>query len=107
MYGYFEVAETAFQIAYQRMGLRSRPRGLAQEVQPRLNERKTKCKNANSEKVIWKVQPSGFGCMGLNFSYGHALSKEESITLVRQAVDRGVTFFDSSQFRGFGDECYF
>jgi hypothetical protein len=41
-----------------------------------------------------EVSAIGFGCMGLNFSYGHALSKEESITLVRQAVDRGVTFFD-------------
>jgi aryl-alcohol dehydrogenase-like predicted oxidoreductase len=36
-----------------------------------------------------EVLAIGFGCMGLNFSYGHALSKEESITLVRQAVDRG------------------
>jgi aryl-alcohol dehydrogenase-like predicted oxidoreductase len=49
----------------------------------------------------------GFGCMGLNFNYGYTLSKEGSITLVRQAVDRGVTFFDSSQSWGFGDECYF
>jgi aryl-alcohol dehydrogenase-like predicted oxidoreductase len=38
--------------------------------------------------------------MGLNFSYGHALSKEESITLVRQAVDRGVTFFDTAEVYG-------
>ena len=37
-----------------------------------------------------EVSAIGFGCMGLNFSYGHALSKEESITLVRQAVGRGV-----------------
>jgi aryl-alcohol dehydrogenase-like predicted oxidoreductase len=29
--------------------------------------------------------------MGLNFSYGHALSNEESVKLIRQAVDRGVT----------------
>jgi len=43
-----------------------------------------------------EVSAIGFGCMGLNFSYGHALSKEESITLVRQAVDRGVTFFDTA-----------
>ena len=44
-----------------------------------------------------EVSAIGFGCMGLNFSYGHALSKEESITLVRQAVDRGVTFFDTAE----------
>jgi aryl-alcohol dehydrogenase-like predicted oxidoreductase len=43
-----------------------------------------------------KVSAIGFGCMGLNFSYGHSLSKEESIKLIRQAVDRGVTFFDTA-----------
>src|ERR1700751_977768 len=47
-----------------------------------------------------EVSAIGFGCMGLNFSYGHALSKEESIMLVRQAVDRGVTFFDTAE--GYG-----
>src|SRR5260221_4777576 len=47
-----------------------------------------------------EVSAIGFGCMGLNFSYGHGLSKEESITLVRQAVDRGVTFFDTAEVYG-------
>jgi aryl-alcohol dehydrogenase-like predicted oxidoreductase len=47
-----------------------------------------------------EVSAIGLGCMGLNFSYGHALSKEESITLVRQAVDRGVTFFDTAEVYG-------
>src|SRR5271156_2952852 len=47
-----------------------------------------------------EVSAIGFGCMGLNFSYGHALSKKEAITLVRQAVDRGVTFFDTAEVYG-------
>jgi aryl-alcohol dehydrogenase-like predicted oxidoreductase len=47
-----------------------------------------------------EVSAIGFGCIGLNFSYGHALSKEESITLVRQAVDHGVTFFDTAEVYG-------
>src|SRR6202162_3659695 len=47
-----------------------------------------------------EVSAIGFGCMGLNFSYGHALSKEESITLVRQAVERGVAFFDTAEVYG-------
>jgi aryl-alcohol dehydrogenase-like predicted oxidoreductase len=38
--------------------------------------------------------------MGLNFSYSHALTKEESIVLIRQAVDRGVTFFDTAEVYG-------
>jgi len=47
-----------------------------------------------------EVSAIGFGCMGLNFSYGHKLSREEGITLVRQAVDRGVTFFDTAEVYG-------
>jgi aryl-alcohol dehydrogenase-like predicted oxidoreductase len=47
-----------------------------------------------------EVSAIGFGCMGLNFSYNHALTKEESIVLIRQAVDRGVTFFDTAEVYG-------
>src|ERR1700676_2364965 len=47
-----------------------------------------------------EVSAIGFGSMALNFSYSHALNKEESITLVRQAVDRGVTFFDTAEVYG-------
>ena len=47
-----------------------------------------------------EVTALGFGCMGLNFSYGHALANEESIKLVRDAVDRGVTFFDTAEVYG-------
>ncbi|QJU56977.1 aldo/keto reductase [Sphingomonas sp. AP4-R1] len=46
------------------------------------------------------VSALGFGCMGLDFSYGHKLSKEDGIALVRQAVDRGVTFFDTAEIYG-------
>ena len=47
-----------------------------------------------------KVSALGFGCMGLNFGYGTSLTKAESITLIRQAVDRGVTFFDTAEVYG-------
>ena len=47
-----------------------------------------------------EVSAIGFGCMGLNFSYGHALSKEASVTLIRQAVERGETFFDTAEVYG-------
>jgi len=46
------------------------------------------------------VSALGFGCMGLDFSYAHKLSREEGITLIRQAVDRGVTFFDTAEVYG-------
>jgi aryl-alcohol dehydrogenase-like predicted oxidoreductase len=47
-----------------------------------------------------EVSSIGFGCMGLNFGYGTALSKEDGITLIRQAFDRGVTFFDTAEMYG-------
>lgn len=46
------------------------------------------------------VSAIGFGCMGLNFSYGHALSRQDSIALIRAAVDQGVTFFDTAEVYG-------
>jgi aryl-alcohol dehydrogenase-like predicted oxidoreductase len=47
-----------------------------------------------------EVSAIGFGCMGLNFSYGHALGEEEAIRLIREAVDRGETFFDTAEVYG-------
>jgi aryl-alcohol dehydrogenase-like predicted oxidoreductase len=47
-----------------------------------------------------EVSAIGLGCMGLNFSYDHCLSKEESIKLIRQAVKLGVTFFDTAEIYG-------
>jgi aryl-alcohol dehydrogenase-like predicted oxidoreductase len=47
-----------------------------------------------------QVSALGFGCMGLNFSYDHALSRAESVTLIRQAVERGVTLFDTAEVYG-------
>ena len=46
------------------------------------------------------VSVLGFGCMGISQSYGQALPKAEGIQLIRQAVDRGVTFFDTAELYG-------
>jgi aryl-alcohol dehydrogenase-like predicted oxidoreductase len=46
-----------------------------------------------------EVSAIGFGCMGLNFSYGSA-EQRESVTLIREAVERGVTFFDTAEVYG-------
>ncbi|MFY7761170.1 aldo/keto reductase [Aquidulcibacter sp.] len=46
------------------------------------------------------VSEIGFGCMGLDFSYSHRISKSEGIKLIREAVDRGVTFFDTAEIYG-------
>ncbi|RYY10750.1 MAG: aldo/keto reductase, partial [Alphaproteobacteria bacterium] len=47
-----------------------------------------------------EVSALGYGCMGLNFSYGESLGNAESIQLIRDAVDRGVTFFDTAEVYG-------
>jgi aryl-alcohol dehydrogenase-like predicted oxidoreductase len=47
-----------------------------------------------------EVSAIGFGCMGLDFSYGHSLTKQEGITLIRQAVERGENFFDTAEMYG-------
>ncbi|SDG87018.1 aldo/keto reductase [Dyella sp. 333MFSha] len=47
-----------------------------------------------------EVSALGFGCMGLNFSYSHALSSDESVKLIREAVDLGVDFFDTAEVYG-------
>jgi aryl-alcohol dehydrogenase-like predicted oxidoreductase len=47
-----------------------------------------------------QVSAIGFGCMGLNFSYGQALQKSDAIALLRAAVERGVTFFDTAEVYG-------
>ncbi len=47
-----------------------------------------------------EVSALGLGCMGLNFGYGTAVSKDEGIALIRAAVDRGVTFFDTAEVYG-------
>ena len=47
-----------------------------------------------------EVSAIGFGCMGLNFGYANAVSKEEGIRLIRAAVERGVTFFDTAEMYG-------
>jgi aryl-alcohol dehydrogenase-like predicted oxidoreductase len=47
-----------------------------------------------------KVSAIGLGCMGLNYHRGPAPGRKEMITLVRTAVERGVTFFDTAEVYG-------
>lgn len=41
-----------------------------------------------------EVSTLGFGCMGISFGYGQPTSREDGITIIRAAVDAGITFFD-------------
>jgi aryl-alcohol dehydrogenase-like predicted oxidoreductase len=56
---------------------------------------KRKLGNGNLE-----VSEIGYGCMGLNFGYGPAADRQEAISLIRSAVERGVTFFDTAEVYG-------
>jgi len=47
-----------------------------------------------------EVSALGLGCMGMSFGYGPAHDKHEMIALIRSAVDRGVTFFDTAEVYG-------
>ena len=56
---------------------------------------KRKLGNSNLE-----VSALGLGCMGLSFGYGPATDKQEAISLIRAAVERGITFFDTAEAYG-------
>jgi aryl-alcohol dehydrogenase-like predicted oxidoreductase len=47
-----------------------------------------------------EVSALGLGCMGMTFAYGSPPDREEMISLLRAAVDRGVTFFDTAEVYG-------
>ena len=46
------------------------------------------------------VSALGLGCMGMSYGYGPAADKQEMIALIRKAVERGVTFFDTAEAYG-------
>ncbi len=56
---------------------------------------KRKLGNSNLE-----VSAIGLGCMGMSFSYGPPADRQEMITLIRKAVEWGVTFFDTAEVYG-------
>jgi len=47
-----------------------------------------------------EVSAIGLGCMGMSFGYGPAAEKREMVALIRTAVERGVTFFDTAEVYG-------
>jgi aryl-alcohol dehydrogenase-like predicted oxidoreductase len=47
-----------------------------------------------------EVSALGFGCMNMSFGYGPAADKQQAISVIRAAVERGVTFFDTAETYG-------
>jgi len=54
----------------------------------------------NLGKSDLEVSAIGLGCMGMSFSYGPPADKQEMITLLRAAMERGITFFDTAEVYG-------
>jgi aryl-alcohol dehydrogenase-like predicted oxidoreductase len=58
----------------------------------------------NNQRLLGKsslaVSALGLGCMGMSFSYGRPADKQTMIDLIRSAVERGVTFFDTAEVYG-------
>jgi len=54
----------------------------------------------NLGKNNLEVSALGLGCMGLSFGFGPPVDKKEGIALIRAAVERGVTFFDTAEVYG-------
>src|SRR5918911_4125111 len=68
-------------------------------------ESKTETRRSEMEKRVLgssglEVSALGLGCMGMSFGFGPAADRQEMISLIRTAVERGVTFFDTAEVYG-------
>jgi aryl-alcohol dehydrogenase-like predicted oxidoreductase len=79
--------------AFQAAGPAGRPAGSRRSKEQQMQKRKLG--NSNLE-----VSALGLGCMGLSFALGPAVEKQQAISLIRAAVERGVTLFDTAQVYG-------
>ena len=65
------------------------------------------CENMQKRKLgksNLEVSALGLGCMGMSFGYGPAADKKDMISLIRQAFEQGVTFFDTAEIYGTADK---
>src|SRR5262249_25677427 len=65
-----------------------------------VNGRSTKMNKRKLGSCGIEVSALGLGCMGMSSGYGPAGDKNEMISVVRSAVERGVTFFDTAEIYG-------
>src|ERR1700722_10769214 len=67
-------------------------------------DRQSSMENQMKKRKLGKsgleVSALGLGCMGMSFGYGPAKDKQEMIPVIRAAVERGVTFFDTAEVYG-------
>ena len=70
------------------------------ESPPRQTRENTRMTKRKLGKSNLEVSALGLGCMGMSFAYGPAGDKQEMISLIRSAVERGITFFDTAEVYG-------
>jgi aryl-alcohol dehydrogenase-like predicted oxidoreductase len=70
------------------------------ECEERGHNKETHMQKRKLGKSNLEVSSLGLGCMGLSFGFGPATEKNDAIALIRAAVERGVTFFDTAQVYG-------
>jgi aryl-alcohol dehydrogenase-like predicted oxidoreductase len=64
------------------------------------DNRKERMQKRKLGKSNLEVSAIGLGCMGMSFGYGPPKDKQEMISLIRSAVERGITFFDTAEVYG-------
>jgi aryl-alcohol dehydrogenase-like predicted oxidoreductase len=62
--------------------------------------KETRMQKSKLGKSDLEVSALGLGCMGMSFAYGPAPDKQHMVSLIRSAVELGVTFFDTAQAYG-------
>jgi aryl-alcohol dehydrogenase-like predicted oxidoreductase len=80
--------------------LRERAETCGHRKNREIKERISNMKKRKLGKSNLEVSAIGLGCMGMSFGYGPPADKEEMISLLRKAVELGVTFFDTAEVYG-------
>src|SRR5258708_39659637 len=65
-----------------------------------MNRRREIMQKRKIGKSNLEVSALGLGCMGMSFGYGPAKDRQEMISVIRSAVELGVTFFDTAEVYG-------
>jgi aryl-alcohol dehydrogenase-like predicted oxidoreductase len=94
----FELERTAFQQEYDRR--RTIPRAATGSLADGLVETGVKMQKRKLGNSNLEVSAIGLGCMGMSYHRGPAPDRNAMITLIRKAVELGVTFFDTAQVYG-------